>query len=43
MIASPVPALRRLWLYVLLVLVLAYLVAPIFIVIPVSFSASRYL
>jgi putative spermidine/putrescine transport system permease protein len=42
MTSSPVPILRRLWLYMLVALVLAYLVAPIFIVVPVSFSASKY-
>ncbi|HVY99735.1 MAG TPA: ABC transporter permease [Dongiaceae bacterium] len=38
-----VPLLRRLWLYVLALAVLFYLVAPIFIVIPMSFSDSNYL
>ncbi len=34
---------RRLWLYVLAVLVMAFLVAPTLIVIPMSFSDSQYL
>src|SRR5262249_53420182 len=43
MSASPVPVPRRLWLFVLVGLVLLYLVAPIFVVIPASFSDSKYL
>lgn len=35
--------LGRLWLYVLALLILVFLVAPVFIVIPMSFSDSRYL
>lgn len=34
---------RRAWLYVLLILILIFLVMPVFIVIPMSFSSSRYL
>jgi putative spermidine/putrescine transport system permease protein len=34
---------RRIWLYALAVLILIFLVMPVFIVIPMSFSASRYL
>lgn len=38
-----VPAARRLWLYLLGSLVLAFLLLPILIVIPMSFSSSRFL
>ena len=34
---------RRIWLYALAVLTLIFLVMPVFIVVPMSFSASRYL
>jgi putative spermidine/putrescine transport system permease protein len=34
---------RRIWLYVLVGLILIFLVMPVFIVIPMSFSNSRYL
>jgi putative spermidine/putrescine transport system permease protein len=43
MTASPVPAARRWWLFALVGLILLYLIAPLFIVIPVSFSDSKYL
>ncbi|QPC42626.1 ABC transporter permease [Kaustia mangrovi] len=39
----PIPHHRRLWLYALVVLVLVFLIAPVFIVVPISFSASEYL
>lgn len=38
-----IPARRRLWLYVLGGLVLTFLILPMFIVVPMSFSSSRYL
>ena len=34
---------RRAWLYALVTLVLLFLILPIFIVIPASFSDSKYL
>ncbi|EWY38578.1 ABC transporter permease [Skermanella stibiiresistens SB22] len=34
---------RRVWLYALLVIVLFFLVAPVLVVVPMSFSASNYL
>jgi putative spermidine/putrescine transport system permease protein len=43
MMASPVPAARRWWLFALVGLILLYLIAPLFVVIPVSFSDSKYL
>lgn len=39
----PIPLYRRLWLYALVALVLVFLVAPVFIVIPISFSDSKFL
>ena len=43
MISSPVPVSHRVWLFGLVALILLYLIAPLFIVIPVSFSDSKYL
>jgi len=40
MIGSFIPLRRRLWLYALAALILAYLLVPTLIVIPMSFSAS---
>jgi len=40
---TQIPHRNRLWLYALAVLVLAFLVIPTLIVIPMSFSASQYL
>ena len=40
---SSVPFWRRAWLYIFLGLILSFLVVPVFIVIPMSFSDSRYL
>ena len=34
---------RRLWLYALAALLVLYLALPVFIVVPMSFSASRFL
>lgn len=39
----PIPHHRRLWLYVLVAAVLVFLIAPVFIVVPISFSASEYM
>ena len=41
--ATQITHLQRLWLYVLVGLVLAFLIVPCLIVIPMSFSASKYL
>ena len=38
-----IPARRRLWLFALCALVLAFLILPVFIVVPLSFSASSLL
>lgn len=38
-----VPHRRRLWLYALAALIVVFLAAPVFVVVPMSFSASRYL
>jgi putative spermidine/putrescine transport system permease protein len=38
-----VPAYRRIWLYVLLALILLFLILPVLLVVPMSFSSSRYL
>jgi len=40
---TQIPHRRRLWLYAIVVLVLAFLVVPTLIVIPMSFSNSQYL
>lgn len=40
---SVVPPLRRWWLYALVILILAYLIVPILVVIPASFSPSQLL
>ena len=39
----PVSSWRRSWLYVSVALILLFLIVPIFVVIPVSFSDSKYL
>lgn len=39
----PIPHMRRLWLYALVTLVLTFLVLPVLIVIPISFSDSQFL
>ena len=41
--ATQITHLRRLWLYVLCALIIVFLVAPTLLVIPMSFSDSRYL
>lgn len=41
--ATQITHLRRLWLYVLCALIMIFLVAPTLLVIPMSFSDSRYL
>lgn len=41
--ATQITHARRLWLYVIAALVLAFLVVPTLIVVPMSFSASQYL
>lgn len=41
--SAHIPAVRRWWLMVLVALVLFFLIAPIAVVIPVSFSDSKYL
>ena len=40
---TQIPHRRRLWLYTLAALILAFLIVPTLIVIPMSFSASQYL
>ncbi|MGF7162566.1 putative spermidine/putrescine transport system permease protein [Rhodoligotrophos appendicifer] len=43
MTASYIPAFKRWWLVLITAAVLAFLIIPVFIVIPVSFSDSKYL
>ncbi|PZQ75871.1 MAG: ABC transporter permease [Variovorax paradoxus] len=43
MLAPLVPHRRRLWLYTVAVLVILFLVLPVLIVVPMSFSGSRFL
>ena len=41
--ATQIPHRRRLWLYALAIIIMAFLVTPTLIVIPMSFSDSQYL